>query len=532
MNKNKICFISCVNDHQLYKESLYYINQFEIPEGFEIECICVEDAISMTQGYNKAMKESDAKYKVYLHQDVYIINKSFIRDVLDVFNSNDEIGMLGMAGAKTIPTNGVWWESIHKYGEVYESHTGKMDLLQFNKVTNNYEEVKVIDGLIMITQYDIPWREDIFDGWHFYDVSQSVEYISKGYKVVIPKQEEVWCIHDCGILNIKNGYEHYRNVFLEEYSWKIFPLVSILIPAYNQTKYLKEALESAINQTYRNIEIVVGDDSTTNEVENFIGPYLEKYKNITYFKNERDEMDYGYKNVNQLLLRSKGEYINYLNHDDVFHINKIEKMMNYFLENPNVTLVTSVRQIIDENSNKLVSNGAFTKLFEKDTLISGREISRCTVINLVNYIGEPTTVLFKKQCIDENKYGYLNNERIKGISDLANWLNILQNGDIVYISNTLSYFRVSSNQNSNKLNVMMMSIIGWFKLLKNSYKVGIINQKEYKLTLSKCCNLATSIINKYLCSDEKVDINIKNEVISTYQNAINIMLDDKLNIKI
>jgi|GEM_PF-309796 len=218
MNEKKICFISCVNDHQLYKESLYYINQLEIPEGYEIECICVEDAISMTQGYNKAMKESDAKYKVYLHQDVYIINKSFIRDVLDVFNSDNKVGMLGMAGAKTIPTNGVWEESTHKYGEVYESHTGKMELLQLNKVESNYEEVKVIDGFIIITQYDIPWREDIFDGWYFYDVSQSIEFASKGYKVVIPEQEEVWCIHDCGILNVKNGYESYRNIFLEEYS--------------------------------------------------------------------------------------------------------------------------------------------------------------------------------------------------------------------------------------------------------------------------------------------------------------------------
>ncbi len=218
MNEKKICFISCVNDHQLYKESLYYINQLEIPEGYEIECICVEDAISMTQGYNKAMKESDAKYKVYLHQDVYIINKSFIRDVLDVFNSDNKVGMLGMAGAKTIPTNGVWEESTHKYGEVYESHTGKMELLQLNKVESNYEEVKVIDGFIIITQYDIPWREDIFDGWYFYDVSQSIEFASKGYKVVIPEQEEVWCIHDCGIANDGNGFDYYRNIFLDEYS--------------------------------------------------------------------------------------------------------------------------------------------------------------------------------------------------------------------------------------------------------------------------------------------------------------------------
>ena len=42
-------------------------------------------------------------------------------------------------------------------------------------------EVKGIGGLIMITQYDIPWRDDIFDGWHFYDASQSIEFIRKGF---------------------------------------------------------------------------------------------------------------------------------------------------------------------------------------------------------------------------------------------------------------------------------------------------------------------------------------------------------------
>ncbi len=529
MNENKICFISCVNDHQLYKESLYYINQLEIPEGYEIECIRVEDATSMTQGYNKAMKESDAKYKVYLHQDVYIINKSFIRDVLDVFNSNDEIGMLGMAGAKTIPTNGVWWESAHKYGEVYESHTGKMELLQFNKVTNNYEEVKVIDGLIMITQYDIPWREDIFDGWHFYDVSQSVEFTSKGYRVVIPEQDEIWCIHDCGILNVKNGYEHYRDVFLEEYSRKIFPLVSILIPAYNQTKYLREALESAINQTYRNIEIVIGDDSSTNEVERFIAPYLEIYNNITYFKNDRMEIDYGYINHVNCLKKSKGEYINFLNHDDIFHISKIEKMMNYFLENPNITLVTSVRQTIDENGNHIVLNGPFTRLFDKDTLINGHEISRYMITSLMNCIGEPTTVLFKKFYINEKQLNYFNGVRFKSIGDVANWFTLLQYGDIAYISEPLSYFRIHSKQNSEKPEVHIQGAIAWYELIKQSYESGIIKSfEEYKIIINKWLTTFILVLNRFIKEDDYVNLDLKNQLENTYNHAIKELLYKKV----
>ena len=64
------------------------------------------------------------------------------------------------------------------------------------------------------------------------------------------------------------------------------PLVSILIPTYNRPHYFKIALESALAQTYSNIEIIVGDDSTNNETEKLIyRDYLHKYKHITYIRN-------------------------------------------------------------------------------------------------------------------------------------------------------------------------------------------------------------------------------------------------------
>ena len=221
MNKHKICFITCINDQQQYDESLYYINQLEIPSGYEIECISVENANSMTEGYNRAMNSSDAKYKVYLHQDVLITNKTFIKDIIDMFESNNKIGMLGMIGSGILSVDGIWWNSNEKYGRVYDSHSGKVELLEFEKVTDEFKSVKAIDGLIMITQYDIAWREDLFDGWHFYDISQCMEFQNNDYIVAIPKQEKTWTVHDCGIVNVSNGYERYRNIFLNEYSKNI-----------------------------------------------------------------------------------------------------------------------------------------------------------------------------------------------------------------------------------------------------------------------------------------------------------------------
>ena len=204
MNKNKVAFITCVNDEKMYEESLRYINNLIIPDGYEIDIISIKEAKSITSAYNAAMNSSDAKYKVYLHQDTFIVNKDFISDMLYIFD-NEEVGMIGVAGANSIPVNAIWWESEDKYGQVFENHTGVMDLLKFKSVQHDYEEVKAIDGLIMVTQYDIPWREEVFDGWHFYDMSQSMEFVRKGYKVVIPRQEQTWCLHDCGLVNTKNG---------------------------------------------------------------------------------------------------------------------------------------------------------------------------------------------------------------------------------------------------------------------------------------------------------------------------------------
>lgn len=216
LNTNKFCFITCENDARFYQVCLSQINNLEIPEGYEVEILSIKDSVSMTSAYNQAIGKSNAKYKVYLHQDVYILHKRFMQDVLDIFQ-NSEIGMIGVAGSALIPANGIWWESNCNYGKVYDSHTGVMGLVALKEVEGDYQEVQCIDGLIMITQYDLPWREDLFNGWHFYDSSQSMEFIKAGYKVVIPKQSQPWCTHECGVTKLGNGYHDYRQVFINNY---------------------------------------------------------------------------------------------------------------------------------------------------------------------------------------------------------------------------------------------------------------------------------------------------------------------------
>lgn len=209
-----ICFILCINDRFYAAECIYYINHLQVPEGYWIDVLTVEEAESMTSGYNEAMEYSKAKYKVYLHQDTFLINADFLQDILKIFQQNEQIGMIGVIGAPSIPTNGIMWDE-KRYGMVYEQHIYETVMLS-NPCEREVEEVEAIDGLLMITQYDVKWRSDLFDKWDFYDCSQSMEFRREGYQVVVPKMEKPWCVHDCGFLNL-SSYDSERKKFISEY---------------------------------------------------------------------------------------------------------------------------------------------------------------------------------------------------------------------------------------------------------------------------------------------------------------------------
>lgn len=215
MNDKKIAFITCVNDETAYEECKYYLNRLSVPPGYETDVIAVAEAPSMTAGYNAAMRSSDARYKVYLHQDVMIVNSRFLFELLDVFASDPKIGLIGMIGASRLDDYAravVDWD----VGKVLHNCTPSR-LEYAMEAGAVYQEVEAVDGLLMATSEDVPWREDLFDGWDYYDISQCMEFARIGRKVAVPYQEEPWVWHDNAYSKMQEYYR-YAELFVKEYS--------------------------------------------------------------------------------------------------------------------------------------------------------------------------------------------------------------------------------------------------------------------------------------------------------------------------
>ncbi len=217
-NDKKICFIACVNNSQIWEECLMYLNRLIIPDGFEVDILSIMDAKSMTSGYNEGMMATDAKYKIYIHQDTFITDIFFLQELIDVFLLDERIGMVGMVGALNMPPDGIMWNGERVFS-IYCKYN--LDIERCKEYTRPTREnvivVDAIDGLLMATQYDLKWREDLFTEWDFYDASQSLEYKKKGYYVVVPKLDKPMCVHDDGVILHLDRYEDNRVKFVETY---------------------------------------------------------------------------------------------------------------------------------------------------------------------------------------------------------------------------------------------------------------------------------------------------------------------------
>jgi len=194
--EKSIAFIICYDDERYLEECIYYINKLHIPTGYEISVMSIGDASCLAAGYNTAMHESDAKYKIYLDQHTFIINTFFLFELINIFQENPNVGMIGVCGSSdtTMELNAgrmLIWDGWDKIEEVNLQRTGSM------------EQVSSLNGMLMATQYDMEWEENP-------EITQCQKMSEKGLQVILPYQKSSWCLYDCGVEEAGEDEVEYR----------------------------------------------------------------------------------------------------------------------------------------------------------------------------------------------------------------------------------------------------------------------------------------------------------------------------------
>lgn len=215
------------------------------------------------------------------------------------------------------------------------------------------------------------------------------------------------------------------------------PLVSVAILSYNQKFFLRECIESILNQDYQNIEIIVADDASTDGSQELLTEYSKN--NPEKFVLLLSKVNQGItKNSNLAHFACKGKYISWMGGDDLMLPGKLTKQVLFMEANPNCTILYHNLEVFFSDSIKE------PYLFNSEKNI--KEGDYKTMIKFGCFNGACSTMVRADKA---PHYGF--DERLPIASDWMHWIDCLANGgEIRYLNEVLGkYRRHSSNVTSN-----------------------------------------------------------------------------------
>lgn len=215
-------------------------------------------------------------------------------------------------------------------------------------------------------------------------------------------------------------------------------LVSIIMPAYNCEKYVGEAINSVINQTYKKWELIVVDDGSKDNTIKILGEISKKDSRIHFIKNEKNQGVSATRNRGISL--AKGDWIAFLDSDDMWEKTKLEKQIKYAEKTSAEFLFTG--------SSYINEDGEYYKgIFEVPQKVTYKKLRNQNVISC-------SSVLIRKRFFDDIKM-----EKDDMHEDYAVWLRVLKTGISAYgINEPLLIYRISRNSKSgNKLKTIKMT---------------------------------------------------------------------------
>jgi len=143
--------------------------------------------MSLTQIYNKGLKESVNDIVVFMHDDLILETPNMTPKIVKLFEKHPEYGIIGIAGTDKL-TSGMWWQNRENmFGVVGHIHEGKRHVNHYSKGVFNdvLKDVVIVDGLFFMVRKSLLKKEfnEQFEGFHFYDISFCVENQFEGVKI-------------------------------------------------------------------------------------------------------------------------------------------------------------------------------------------------------------------------------------------------------------------------------------------------------------------------------------------------------------
>jgi len=272
------------------------------------------------------------------------------------------------------------------------------------------------------------------------------------------------------------------------------PLVSVIMPAYNAELYIGEAIESVVNQTFRNWELIIINDGSTDATEKIILDFERKDKRIKYLFQENGKQG---KARNLGITHSIGTYIAFLDADDLWVENKLAIQVNYLIANKEIDLIFS--QGYSLNQGNLINFDVIVKpVWNINDLPLFIQKNQIPILSVV----------VKKTClIDVDNFS--EDLNIQNVEDYYLWLKLLiKQFKYTSISDRLFYYRIHSHQNTFNNNNTFLPIVKMFRLLHDENKISsweknVIIRLKWMLFDSKAKEEATKLILKLLNSINK-----------------------------
>jgi len=211
------------------------------------------------------------------------------------------------------------------------------------------------------------------------------------------------------------------------------PKISVLIPLYNAENFIAQAIESVLNQTFSDFELIIVDNCSTDRSVT-IARHYESDKRVKIFQN--NENIGAVRNWNQCMLHASGEYLKFLFADDYFKKNALEEFIKPFESDPSISLVIAPREFLfDDGATKKypLSFSGFKK---------GNDVIKDVISVNGNPLGEPTFIMFRKKDINIGLFNF----HMLWLADLDYCLRICEVGNAFAIEEHCIVYRRHQQQ--------------------------------------------------------------------------------------